>query len=80
MARVRPKDPVRIERFRTILQEMGISQYRLAKRIGYSESYMSVILTGKQILTRPLAETICKEFPAYNPEWLLGLSDKKKRK
>lgn len=68
-------NPLWAERLKTILKEQKITQGELSVRIFLSQQQISKIKTGKAALTPAVAESICKEFPQYRVDWLLGYDD-----
>ena len=68
-------NPIRGKRLRELLEESGMEQQELAKKIGYTPEHISYICKGKRNLTSSAAEKIVKIFPSVSFDWLMGVSD-----
>jgi transcriptional regulator with XRE-family HTH domain len=59
--------PQRLER---LFVDLGINQMEFSRKIGYGQSYVSLIINGGRNNPRPrFFDTVCREFNV-NPEWL----------
>jgi transcriptional regulator with XRE-family HTH domain len=47
-----------IERLKNLRQELGFSQIMLAKYLGYSRNYITLIETGRRPLTKDIKDRI----------------------
>ena len=63
----------------TLIKEQNITKKDLAGMIHTSAQTISKACNGVR-LTKPMAESIIKEYPQYNIAWLLGLSGVKYKK
>ena len=68
--------PVYSVRLEELLKEQGIRKNELARKVFTSPQTISKACNGVR-LTRPVAESIIKEYPQYNIGWLLGYSNLK---
>lgn len=64
-------------RIKTICAEQGITQKALALAINYAPEHISNIVRGIKGLSFEAAQRICKAYPMYNVDWLLGINDVK---
>ena len=76
----RPRREINAEcgkRLKTLLEETGTTQNKLADLIHISQQTISQIITGKANLTPETARMIIEEFPDYRLNWLLEYDDLK---
>lgn len=75
----RKKEDIRPEcglRLKSLLASSGITQKEMAKRLGYSEQHISLVIRGKRRLPGEMAERIIKElFPECRYQWLMCIDD-----
>jgi len=57
------------ERIRLLRKTLGIDQKKFAGKIGLTQTSLSMIETGKSVLTEKNIKLICKTF-SVNEEWL----------
>lgn len=67
---------VRAKRLKEIMIREQLNQGEFAKRVGYTQQYISQIQKGKKQLSEAIARTVVRAFPDYRLEWLLGYDDK----
>ena len=68
-------NPKQAKNFKKFLEDTGIPQKELAKKIFISEQQISKIKNGKASLTMDVAEAINKVFPSYRVGWFLGYDE-----
>ena len=74
----RPKliiNPLQGKRVKTVCEREKITQIELSKKTYISQQLISKIVNGRAHLTQTTAELICKAFPQYRVEWLMGMDD-----
>lgn len=59
------------ERMQTILDEIGISSYRLTQEINLSSGAIYHVLSGKNKLSKNIIDKICTLYPDVNKKYLL---------
>lgn len=59
------------ERMKTILKENCLKQKELAKEIGVTESYISAIVSGRNLKLSQALATLIEEKYGYNSTWVL---------
>ena len=58
-------------RLELLITNLGIKQLDFARRIHFTQSYVSMVLTGAKTSPSPrFLDAICREFNV-NPEWLI---------
>ena len=61
------------ENLKLLLENEGVKQIELSKRINLSQQTISRIIKGTASLTEETAKLIIKEFPEYSLDWLLAV-------
>ena len=59
------------QRMQTILDEIGISSYRLTQEINLSSGAIYHVLSGKNKLSKNIIDKICTLYPDVNKKYLL---------
>lgn len=76
----RPKteiNPVPGQRLKIILDEQGISQSELSRKIHLSQQTISRMIQGTASVTPQTANQVILLFPQYRASWLMGYDDQK---
>lgn len=76
----RPKteiNPIPGQRLKQIIDEQGISQTELSKKIHISQQTISRMVKGLASVTDQTASLITELFPQYRRSWLMGYDDMK---
>ena len=63
------------ERIAQLINISGLTQAQFGDLVGYDRVSINAMANGKRNLTRGGAESICKHYPQYRVEWLLGYDD-----
>lgn len=78
----RPKGEINVERckrFKTLCDELDITQKKLAERLHISQQVISNMVHGKSNVTDQTAHRMIELFPEYRYEWLVAIDDFKTR-
>lgn len=78
----RPKGEINVERckrFKTICDELDITQMELSERLHISQQTISGMVRGKANVTDQTAHRMIELFPEYRYEWLVAIDDFKTR-
>lgn len=76
----RPKteiNPIPGQRLKQIIDEQGISQSELSRKIHLSQQTISRMIKGLASVTDQTADYVIKIFPQYRKSWLMGYDEMK---
>ena len=59
------------QKMQTILDELGMSSYRLTQQLELSSSALYHILSGKNKLSKNIIDKICTTYPEVNKKFLI---------
>jgi hypothetical protein len=59
------------QKMKTILDELGVSSYRLTQELGLSSGAVYHVLSGKNKLSKNIIDKICTLYPEVNKKYLI---------
>ena len=63
--------PAQADRLEKIIIALNLTKIEVAKRLGVSRSYISMITTGNKPISQKVINAITTRFPMVNTHWLL---------